>query len=162
MGSFQQLRAFSALSIGALAANDVVSGGVGPLLEEDYRVTSMDGVWSIIGAVNEGPLVFGVAHGDYTAAEIEECLEASLTRPGDKIAKEQANRLVRTIGVLNNEQVPDIFNEGQAVKVKLNWALDGDADGVQGIQMWVHSLFSGTLTTGQLLKFQGVLNGFWI
>ncbi len=161
MKNFQQLRAFSSLAVGALAANDLSSGPLGPALQEDYFLTSIDGTWSMIGVALEGPIVVGVAHGDYTAPEIEECLEVLLVRPGDKIAKERANRLVRTIGVFDQNTTPEQLNDGKSLKTKLNWSLGGDADGLQGIQMWAHSLFGGTLSGGALLKFQGKFNGRW-
>ncbi len=161
MNNFQQIRISTQYAVGALTVNNLTSGVLGPTLTDDYRVTSIDGVWSMIGVDGEGPITVGVAHGDYTAQEIEDCLLASQTRPGDKIAMERSNRLVRVIGVFDQDQNPEKLNDGRKIKTRLNWRLDGDADGIIGLQVWSFSQFAGTLTGGALLKFQGVFNGFW-
>ncbi len=162
MARFQQLRTATSHAVGALTADDVSASQFGPTLEEDYRVTSIDVTWSMIGVAGEGPIEFGVAHADYSAAEIEECLEVSVSRPGNLIERETARRLVRVIGVFDQDETPEKFNDGRPMKTRLNWRLDGDADGIGPLVAWTRSRFAGTLTGGALLKWNGVMNGFWL
>lgn len=76
----------------------------------------------------DGGLEFGLAHSDYSPAEIEECLEANASMDlGNKIAQEQANRLVRAIGTITGNQAvaggEAAFNDGRRMKTKLNWTI---------------------------------------
>lgn len=101
--------------------------------------------WDGITAGN-GPITFGIASGDYTDAQIEEAIEATGNiNLGGKVAQEQANRLVRTIGTIS-EQRP-VHNDGQPVTTKLNWKV---AIGSAPV-FWVWNQTSGALTTGSAL-----------
>ncbi len=162
MSRFQQLRTATSHAVGALAADDVSAGQLGPTLQEDYFITSIDLAWSLIGVAGEGPLEFGVAHPDYSASEIEECLEVSVGAPNNMIERETARRLVRVIGVFDGDEVPEKINDGRPIKTKLNWRVDGDADGIAPLVVWVRSRFGGTLTGGAIIKWNGVMNGFWL
>ncbi len=129
--------------VNALAANAVSS----------YRATSVKATWSVIGlTAGEGPITVGLAHDDYSLTEIKECLEAAASiDPGDKIAQEQANRLVRVVGVCSVE-APSL-NDGKPISTKLNWLI-----GVgHSINMFAYNEFTGALTTGAVLNMQGDL-----
>ncbi len=55
----------------------------------ESRISSVDLMWTLRDlTVGEGPLVFGVAHSDYTAIEVVEALAATIVDGGDKIAVE--------------------------------------------------------------------------
>jgi len=158
-GRFKQARIEASAAVGALATRAVTTDALCAASDAPYRFMSLDGTWSLSDSASigdaQGPLAFGVAHSDYSAAEIEECLEAAGSMEiGDKIANEQANRLVRQIGVITadgeNGQ-PSNFNDGKPVKVKLNWGVAvGDF-----LDIWVYNLDIGNLTTGLILDFVG-------
>ncbi len=123
------------------------------------RVMSINLNWLIsnLAAVADGGFEFGVAHSDYSAAEIEESLEASgAIDVGDKVAQEQSNRLVRTIGTISPSGIDTIGGEvgflgGRPVKTRLNWLLSiGDT-----LQAWVRNSTGTVYTTGSSLGWGG-------
>ncbi len=148
--------------MGALASADVVSNAITNNATNNMRVVSshLSFSWADIQAGIDDAMAFGLAHGDYTAAEIEECLEAGgAMDKGDKIALEQSNRLVREIGQLSGlgASVPggggQPFNDGRTIKTKLNWNLSiGEA-----LQGWVRNNSGVVYTTGSTLAIAGKL-----
>ncbi len=158
--NMKMARIDGSVTLSTLANNTVISGNLTTVSTEAYRAISLNGVWSLRGlTAGEGPVIFGVAHSDYTAAEIEECLEqASGLAKSDKIATEQSNRLVRRIGVLGtNNEIDTTFNDGKNHKTRLNW---GCATG-QSLAGWAWNKSGGNLTTGAVLQFQGDLLIRW-
>ncbi len=140
-----------AMALGTLALNDVIIKAMTQTATEAWRCLSLNGVWSLKGGTSgEEPIVFGVAHGDYTAAEIEEYLEQEGTMDkANKIAQEQTRRLVRRIGQLSPD---DQFNEGRAKYNRLNWAM---ATGLT-LSMWAWNKSDASpLTTGASIVFTG-------
>ncbi len=111
-------------------------------------VHSFDGFTS-----GEGPVQFGVAHLDYTAAEIEEALEANASWDlGNKVAQEQSRRQVRTIGVFKPGD-GEGFNDGKPVWTRCGWYLE---DGDQAIGLWMRNLdLLAPLTTGGIYHLDG-------
>ncbi len=113
----------------------------------------MKATWSIEGLVaTEGPITVGLAHDDYTVTEIKEALEAAAAiDPGDKIAQEQANRLVRVVGTLG--QATEALNNGEPISTKLNWLI-----GVgHAINMFAFNESTAALTTGSTIHCIGNL-----
>ncbi len=138
---------------GTLAADDVTQTTFGTTLTEERRILSVEASWGLTGlTATDGPLVVGIAHSDYTAAEIEEALEfAGSWDEGDKVSQEQGNRLVRQVGILTEEETA--LNDGQPVKTRLNWRLaTGDT-----LQFWIWNR-GIQLTTGSLVKVSGHAN----
>ena len=152
-----------ALAIGALATKDVTAGSIGAAPTGTLRCMSIDWTYTIsnIGASDDDTFEFGVAHSDYSAAEIEEALEASGSMDiGDKVAQEQANRLVRHIGTVSGALAGAAggganFNDGRPMKTKLNWLLSiGDT-----LNLWVRNGSATVYTTGASLQ---VVGNMWV
>ncbi len=138
---------------GTVAADDVTVTVPSEVMTEERRVLSAELSIAMEGlTAGDGPIEVGVAHSDYTAAEIEEALEAAgAWDEGNLVAQEQAKRLVRRIGVLTGEET--VLNEGQPIKTRLNWRIAiGDT-----IQYWLRNR-GIQLTTGMEVGFQGVLH----
>lgn len=152
--NFRKVPSNVSIALGTPASKDVVSGVFTNGSDSDYLLMSVHGMWTVRNiTAGEGPVAFGLAHPDYSDAEIEECVEAlNSIDQNDKIAAEHSRRLVRMIGMANHEQ-PTI-NGGRPVKTKLNWRI---ATGGQ-VRLWYYSLDSGLLTTGSELSFLGHLN----
>ncbi len=121
---------------------------------DKYRLSSIEGIWSCSGlTVGDGPVLVGIAAGDYSLAEIEQCLEAATAIDlGDEIAREQANRKVRVIGLCSHQE--PLINGGQMLKTRLNWLV---AIGNQP-QIFAYNTSAGSLTTGAAHKFSGWAN----
>ncbi len=157
--NLRRVRVATGFAIGALAAVDVISGAITASTTDPLRVMSVDLTynWSDVGAAIDDGMEFGLSHSDYTSAEIEECLEQSGSIDlGSKIAQEQANRLVRSVGVMSGNITAGgglTFNEGRRKKVKLNWRLSsGDT-----LNLWARNGSGAVWTTGSAIVVQGDL-----
>ncbi len=150
---------FNTQALGTLANAALISGELVPVADEEYRAISLKMVWAIKGVTaGEGPIVVGVADGDYTAAEIEEWLEAtSAMARGDRLAREKADRRCRRVGVFGNEGVAESLNDGKAITTRLNWHV------VEGktIQVWGYNQSGAQLTTGANLIQNGTVRLRW-
>ncbi len=151
--NLRRVRLQSFLAVGALVSGDVIAGAITAAPVSSIRIMSLKAAWNIAdkGASDDDAYQFGVAHSDYTAAEIEECLESQASMDlGDKIAQEQANRLVRVIGSMSGAAGAGggiDFKEGAIVSTKLNWLLSpGDT-----LNAWVRNGSGATYVTGALL-----------
>lgn len=148
-------------TLGTLAnITGVTESIIGSNFTHDVRVTSIDVLWTLDNfTAGEGPIAFGVAHGDYSLTEIEEFLEqAQPLGPASLIEREIAQRKIRRIGVFAGGNASETFNDGKPKKTRLNWLIpDGHT-----IDMWAYS-YGGTanLTSGAVVRVLGQMNGFW-
>lgn len=160
--NMRRVRLTGNLDVGALAAADLIAGPLVAVAADTYRCISIDAsyVWKDVQATIDDGAQFGVSHSDYSASEVEECLEATGSIDlGDKVAQERANRLVREIGIFASSPdgasggVP--FNNGMPVKTRLNWLLSiGDV-----INLWVRNSSGVVYTTGSAL---GCTGNMWV
>ncbi len=147
--------------LGALAGKTLISTNFDEVTREAARISSLVASWALEGFTvgpDDGPILVGVAHSDYTDAEIEQVIENSGAWDlGNKIAQEQAKRLVRRVGMFRvSGQATGIMtlNEGQPIKTKLNWQLNTGAT----LKVWGYNTGSGTLITGAVIALQGHVN----
>lgn len=152
------------LDIGALATRTAISEAMDSTVDEKTLVSSIQATWSLsnwTAAPDDGPLTVGIAHSDYSSAEIEECLEniGGWSR-GDLVSQEQSKRLVRIIGTFNTESGAStgvyVLNDGKPIKAKLNWTLVTG----QTLQLFVYNSGPSALTTGADLTVVGHVNLF--
>ncbi len=159
MSNYQKIRINQLMGIGTLANLAAISTVLTSAMENEGRVSSIEASWSRrTGTAGEGPVMFGVAHPDYTTAEIEAAIEIAVLGPGTLIQKEVANRLVRHIGTFSGVDSNEVINDGKPVKTKLNWAFQ---DGQVALTVWAYNLFGTVLTTGMVINVLGHLNVFW-
>ncbi len=152
--TLRRVRITPELALSTLASDTAVVTDVTSNSTATYRVISVSATWGLSGGtVNEGPLTVGFCHSDYTVTEIKECLEAqSSISPGQKIEREQANRLVRIVGVLTEAQ--PTLNDGKPIKTRLNWLMAASSD---NLSMFVYNEDTAALTTGGVVHCQGSL-----
>ncbi len=145
----------SGLAVGALASADLIGATLltnGPsdkyLVSGDFLVAYND------HTAGEGPMSVGVAHGDYSDAEIEEWLEqqASLDE-SDKIAQEQGRRLCRKIGMFSGNEVSEMLNNGTKIRIPLRFKLRGG----ELLRLWVANEDNTILATGTIVSMVGDL-----
>ncbi len=158
--NLRRVRVASSSAVGALASLDVVINAITQVSANRYRAISFicSYNWSNKSAADDAA-VFGLAHSDYSAAEIEECLESQAgIDQGDKVAQEQANRLVRLIGQFSSGGEGGVsggaqFNDGKTIKVRLNWLMGiGDT-----ITLWIRNASGTVFVTGSNITIQGDL-----
>ncbi len=156
--NLRKVRIAASSDVGALAALDVASNVIINAASDTYRLISIIASYAWSGkALVDDACSFGLAHSDYTAAEIEECLEAvTAIDLGDKVAQERANRLVREIGTFGSGPAVAgdggmMFNDGRRVKTRLNWLMSiGDQ-----IQLWMRNGSGVIYTTGSSITIDG-------
>ncbi len=152
------------LSAGALAANTMAIGGLSTgstQLGENYFIFSLDTTIAMRAAtIGDGPIHVGVAHSDYSIAEIEEWLEVTTVfSPKDLRGQEVARRKIRRIGIFDCAAAQQTLNEGMPIRTKLGWMLP---EGQVGLVLWVYNTDTGALTTGPLFSTQTTWFGKWV
>ena len=151
MGRYLRGSVDQRLSLGTLAANTLISQISADLVTERTRVTSAVLNWSLdqwTAATDDGPILVGIAHSDYSDAEIEEYLESTGSwSEGDLVqSKEIAKRLVRRIGLFEGRDTAiehDVLNDGKPIKTRLNWILNAG----QGLRWWAYNAGTSALAT---------------
>lgn len=125
---------------------------------EDIFIISIDCLWSTEGmTAGEGPLAVGFSHGDLSATEVVEALDASLTDPDDIIALERSRRPVRKAGVFPILSIAETLKQGEAVRTRLKFSV-GDG---HPINAWVHNQSGGQLAAGSVIETWGTIFGRW-
>ncbi len=149
----RRVRATPELALVTLGTDTALTKDLVGTSQSSFRLISTNLSWTLTGLTGgDGPIVVGFAHSDYTVAEIKEALTAAVAiDKGDKIAQEQAGRLVRVVGTMNDGV--QALNDGKPVKTRLNWLI-GIGDTVK-IFAWNDG--TGSLTTGAFLNAMGDL-----
>lgn len=152
-GYMRALPMFQSMALGTLADNTVVGAVLGNTVANDTYLISADLMASLANhTAGEGPITVGIAHGDLSDAEIEECLEAVASWDNsDQIAQEHRRRKVRTIGVFPGVGTEESLNNGNPIRVRCRFTLHSGL----GIKIWAHNRSGAALTTGTLLKVDG-------
>ncbi len=151
------------LSVGTLAAGTLISAVFDETVNERTLVSSVVASWSLSNmtpAEGVGLLVVGVAHSDYTDAEIEAYIENTGSwNEGDKIQqREVGKRLIRRVGqfAAPSAAVSAVtLNDGKPIKTKLNWIL------LQGqtLRYWAYNQGTAAFaTTDPDVRLQGHAN----
>ncbi len=150
--------------LGALATKSLVAVPTGEVTSERMWLSSVKATWSLKDlaiVVDDGPVLVGLAHGDYTAAEIEAVIENSGSwDEGDLVNQEIAKRKVRIVGTFRAtaaaaEAVQTyVLNEGRPITTKCNWILTTG----KAIDFWAYNMGTDALTTGSKLGVYGHAN----
>ncbi len=154
------------LDIATLAAKTLVGANFDEQLSESGIISSLVSTWTLIDwtqAADVGPLHVGIAHSDYSDAEIEAVIEtAGSWDKGNAVEQELAKRMVRRIGTIAMKTAGGVgavqsLNDGMPIKTKLNWRLTtGDT-----LKVWAYN--SGAqpfATTSPDLRLHGHVNIF--
>ncbi len=138
------------LDLGTLAANTLVSVDMTGVVEERTLVSSIKATWSLhdfTPAAGDGPIIVGVAHSDYTDAEIEAFLEDSGSwSEGNKIEQEINRRKVRVVGSIAPLTSPTVYmslQDGKMINTKLNWILTTG----QTLSVWAYNAGDSALAS---------------
>ncbi len=153
------------LSLGTLAANTAVSDIFDEVLAEAGRITSLEAIWDLdemTEAAGQGPIQVGLAHSDYTDAEILEWIQNTGSwNFGDMVQQEVAKRRIRWIGTFMSPGEAlgkAVLNDGLPIKTKLNWKFRTG----QSLRLWAFNQGSSNLaTTVPLLHIIGHANIFY-
>ncbi len=130
MGKYIRGNVDERFALGTLAARTGIIKQFDDVVNERTLVSSLQATWAMTdftSATGDGPIYLGVAHGDYTLAEIEEFIETTNSwDEGNLISQEIAKRKIRIAGIIQSSDAPadvQVLNDGKPVKLKLNWIL---------------------------------------
>lgn len=131
------------VDVGTLAAQTLAAQVNGDTVDEKTWLSSIVATWSIgdvTPTAGVGPLVVGIAHSDYTAAEIEAFIEnADSWQEGDKIAQEVARRKIKIVGkfprIGATANAVTVLNDGKPIHTKCNWMLTSG----QTFDLWIYN-----------------------
>ncbi len=147
------------LSLGALVATTLTGVDFDEAVANRARVSSIVATYTlsdVAQAANRGPVLIGVAHSDYTDAEIEEVIEMTDSwDEGNKVEQEIAKRLVRKICTIEAGSATSqiVANDGKPIKTKLNWLLNTG----QTLRLWAYNMGTADLAAGAV-RVQGHVN----
>ncbi len=150
------------LSLGTLAGDTAIAANFDGTVSERTWCSSVVATWGMdefTTGTDDGPIIVGLAHSDYTAAEIEEWVE---NNPGwseaDQVAQEIGQRKIRRVGMFADgasASVNIVLNDGRQIHTKCGWML------LQGqtIKVWAYNAGSSPLaTTDPTVHVQGHAN----
>ncbi len=152
-----------ALALGTLGSDDVIAQVVGETVKERTWISSVKSTWVLADlTLGEGPITVGIAHGDYTAAEIEEFLEnAGSWNEGDLVNQEISKRKIRIVGSFSGSEgsptgptFAESLFEGMPITTKCGWILNAG----ETLDVWAFNKSGGSLTTGGLVRLEGHAN----
>lgn len=139
----------------SLAAGSVATfGGQAPT--EDIRILRMDG--HIVAEVcsSDDVIIVGLADGELTDAEIEECLEAQAVDANDNVALERSHRPVWVLGRLQPT------NEGTVQALDFAWDKRWTFSDGEGWTLWAYNLGATALAAGVLMDYFVKFFGVWV
>jgi len=153
-------------ALAGLSAHDAVKFA-GPVITEDFRLLKTE-VVAMVNALTQGQgegMIFGIANGELTAAEIEEAIEANgpLDR-NDRQGQERSERNVKILGVsrldgtsTQTEKQFENVDGGLIMVSKHRWTYSNP-------EGWAWFIYNpgGTLTTGSTLQLSATHYGVWV
>lgn len=151
------------LSLGSLASNSGVTASNGDVLTEKAWLSSVvltHAMSKFTAVSDDGPVIVGVAHSDYSIGEIEEWVEnQGGWEEADEIGQEIAKRKIREVGMF---AIPEgatgsgtvMLNDGKPIHTKCGWMLTTG----QTLRVWAYNTGTGALTTNPSYHPQGHAN----
>ncbi len=149
-------------ALGTLSASSVIISTLSETVVEKAWLSSVRAAWAMknftIGA-DDGPIMVGVAHSDYSAAEIEAWIEnTSGWSQADLVAQEVAKRKIRKVGIFESPATATedaVLNDGKPITTKCNWMLMSG----QTVSLWAYNMGDSNLaTTDPVVHVQGKAN----
>ncbi len=150
------------LTTSVLAAKTASKSDFADVVVEGTRISSILAAYSMQNftlAVDSGPIMVGVAHSDYSVAEIEQYIENvdSWNKTNLIQTREIAKRFIRQVGIFENPKAITesvSLNDGKKIKTKLNWPL---ATG-QTLSLWAYNVGTQGLVTAVDIDCRGHAN----
>ena len=146
----------------SLAGEDVTETVFDDSVIERTFISSMVAAWSLSNftpVTDCGPIMVGVAHNDYSAADIENWIENSgAWDEGDLVSQELAKRKIRMVGIFPipaSAAETVVLNDGQPIRTKLGFILNAGLT----LNLWCYNLGTATVqTTVPKVRCQGWAN----
>lgn len=137
-------------TLGTLAPLTLLGDDIADSVVERAWLSSVQCTWSMdefTTGAGDGPILVGIAHSDYSDAEIEAWVEqTSSWEEADLVAQEIAKRKIRRVGTFGSTGQAlsgTVLNDGKPIRTKCGWML---ATG-QSIRIWAYNQGSSALAT---------------
>ncbi len=161
------IRDNSAIALSTLGGESAIVITTDIVWGEDFRLLKTEFMALVEGltAGQGSGLVIGIADGELTSTEIEECLQAD--GPGDRndnLLTERANRPVWLIGaVIPGSPSADELrfighNGGPLMEWKKRWTFSNP----EGLEFFVYNQSGVALTTGATVRLDATHYGVWL
>ncbi len=146
------------VGLGTLATDTGLTTVSTGALEHDFNIVSTDLTVNMRDhTAGEGPIEFGLAMVDYTAAEIVEALDASPLGPyGPEM--ERSRRKVRHYASFDGSAAFAEVNDGKPIRRKMFLRVPA---GKSAADVWFINRDPAALTTGTVMEITGVHWGRW-
>ncbi len=161
------IRSTESIALGSLANVTAIKLGSAVTLTEDFYLTATE-VFCAVAALTAGEgegLMLGIANGDLSVTEIQECLVVDgPVGLNDRVKTERAERFVKLFGAVGNSgpsstsQVILGEHGGPMMKVNPKWLFTSDQGG------WDFFIWNAgiALTTGATARLTNIVYGRWI
>lgn len=150
------------VSLTTLGAKTLAASAFDETVQERTLVSSIRATYTLDSytkSAGDGPIMVGIAHSDYSTAEIEEFIETTGSwDEGDLVQQEVSKRKIKILGVFSipvDETEIGLLGNGSPITTKLNWILN------QGktLQLWGYNMGSSALATSvPIVRAQGHCN----
>ncbi len=141
------------MSLGTLANTTLIAAAFDESVNERSFLISMEATWHMQDiSTSGGPVTVGVAHADYSAAEIEQWIENTGSwNEGNLVQQEISMRKIRQVGVFAMNDSDESLNDGLLIKTPLRWIVNQG----QGLSLWAYNDSGAALTTGNVVTVDG-------
>ncbi len=137
-------------ALGTLAGNTLIGSLVSDSVTETAWASSIRCTYALdqfTPGTDDGPITVGVAHGDYSDAEVESWLEIQGNWDQGKLVEQEiGRRKCRIIGTFDGprDALDAVrLNEGRPITTKLGWQLSTG----QSLRFWAYNNGISTLAT---------------
>ncbi len=161
----------TAISLGALAAQDVALANSAVQLDEDFRIlkSEITAVGRAVTSLEGQGLILYMTEGSLTSAQVEENIEQNgPLRQGDQVEEEIASRWVRRVGITvgptvnETERVFRNENSGGLLKINPRWTFRRGRTATEGGWNWAVYNDGATVTTGIVVQLLATHYGVWV
>ncbi len=130
---FRVLRVNTSFALGTLGVTTWLKSVLLANLTQEIYAISADLNWSLSNLTSvQGPIIVGLAHGDYSVAEIKEWFQASNTLSGDQIEQEENRRKCRDAGMFETSATVALghvgLKDGKTVRTQLKFRIEESKD----------------------------------
>lgn len=144
------------LALGTLANITSIKQDFPDTVDKPTFSVSADLVWGLTNPTSaEGNIIVGLAHGDYTQAEIDEYIENQGAWGTSSLQEQEvARRKIRVVGTFPSNNGQDIvLNDGKPIRTRLRFSLDAG----QTLSFWAYNRSGAALTTGSSVIVNGTV-----
>ncbi len=166
-GTYYKGRVDEAVTLSTLAATTLIGANFDDSVVERTRISSLVVTATMVGytpSTGDGPIEIGVAHSDYSDAEIEAWVESVATWDVGNLVetREVGKRFIRSLGQFTKHDVdqasPDSLWGGGMRKIRLNWPLQTG----ETLKLWAYNHGSSALATTSPVVFLSGHANLWL